>query len=111
MADTNTPETYVGRDITPDEPEWYVDLSAKLDKNVYDAWGLTFGQFDDDEAMEVAVGTKEGWVAIFDGETEELQWKIDMDNSDNTDSLCYSPIAADLNGNEIDESNCPTAAN
>ena len=103
VADTNTPETYVGRDITPDEPEWYVDISSRLDKNVYDAWGLTFGQFDDDEAVEVAVGTKQGWVAIFDGETEELQWKMDMDNSDNTDSLCYSLIAADLNGNEIDE--------
>ena len=103
VADTKTPEIYVGRDITPDEPEWYVDLSSRLDKNINDVWGLTFGQFDDDEAVEVAVGTKQGWVAIFDGETEELQWKMDMDNSDNTDSLCYSLIAADLNGNEIDE--------
>ena len=79
-----------GRDVTPDEAEWYMDISAKVEKGVADAWGVTFGQFDEDEAMEVAVGTKEGWVAIFDGETEEMQWKIDMDNNDGADSLCYS---------------------
>ena len=103
VVDTNTPEIYVGRDITPDEAEWYMDISAKVEKGVADAWGVTFGQFDEDEAMEVAVGTKEGWVAIFDGETEEMQWKKDMDNNDGTDSLCYSLIAADLDGDNIDE--------
>ena len=103
VVDTNTPEEYVGRDITPDEAEWYMDISAKVEKGVADAWGITFGQFDEDEAVEVAVGTKEGWVAIFDGETEELQWKKDMDNNDGTDSLCYSLIAADLDGDDIDE--------
>ena len=103
VVETNTPEIYVGRDITPDEAEWYVDVSAKVGKGVADAWGVTFGQFDDDEAMEVAVGTKEGWVAIFDGETEEMQWKKDMDNNDEADSLCYSLIAADLDGDDIDE--------
>ena len=103
VVDTNTPEIYVGRDVTPDEAEWYMDISAKVEKGVADAWGITFGQFDEDEAMEVAVGTKEGWVAIFDGETEELQWKKDMDNNDGTDSLCYSLIAADLDGDDIDE--------
>ena len=103
VVETNTPEIYVGRDITPDEAEWYVDVSAKVGKGVADAWGVTFGQFDDDEAMEVAVGTKEGWVAIFDGETEEMQWKKDMDSNDEADSLCYSLIAADLDGDDIDE--------
>ena len=103
VVETNTPEIYVGRDITPDEAEWYVDVSAKVGKGVADAWGITFGQFDDDEAMEVAVGTKEGWVAIFDGETEEMQWKKDMDGNDEADSLCYSLIAADLDGDDIDE--------
>jgi len=103
VVETNTPEIYVGRDITPDEAEWYVDISAKVGKGVADAWGVTFGQFDDDEAMEVAVGTKEGWVAIFDGETEEMQWKKDMDGNDEADSLCYSLIAADLDGDDIDE--------
>jgi len=103
VVETNTPELYVGRDITPDEAEWYVDVSAKVGKGVADAWGITFGQFDEDEAMEVAVGTKEGWVAIFDGETEEMQWKKDMDGNDEADSLCYSLIAADLDGDDIDE--------
>jgi len=103
VVETDTPEIYVGRDITPDEAEWYMDISAKVEKGVADAWGVTFGQFDEDEAMEVAVGTKEGWVAIFDGETEEMQWKKDMDNNDGTDSLCYSLIAADLDGDDIDE--------
>ncbi len=103
VVETNTPEIYVGRDITPDEAEWYVDVSAKVGKGVADAWGITFGQFDDDEAMEVAVGTKEGWIAIFDGETEEMQWKKDMDGNDEADSLCYSLIAADLDGDDIDE--------
>ena len=103
VVETDTPEIYVGRDITPDEAEWYVDISAKVEKGVADAWGITFGQFDEDEAMEVAVGTKEGWVAIFDGETQEMQWKKDMDNNDGTDSLCYSLIAADLDGDNIDE--------
>ena len=103
VVDANTPEIYVGRDITPDEAEWYMDISAKVEKGVADAWGVTFGQFDEDEAMEVAVGTKEGWVAIFDGETQEMQWKKDMDNNDGADSLCYSLIAADLDGDDIDE--------
>ena len=103
VADTNTPEIYIGRDITPDEAEWYLDISAKVGKGVADAWGVTFGQFDDDEAIEVAVGTKEGWVAIFDGETEEMQWSKDMDDNDQADSLCYSLIAADLDGDDIDE--------
>ena len=103
VVETDTPEIYVGRDITPDEAEWYVDISAKVEKGVADAWGITFGQFDEDEAMEVAVGTKEGWVAIFDGETQEMQWKKDMDNNDGADSLCYSLIAADLDGDNIDE--------
>ena len=103
VADTNTPEIYIGRDITPDEAEWYLDVSAKVGKGVADAWGVTFGQFDDDEAIEVAVGTKEGWVAIFDGETEEMQWSKDMDDNDQADSLCYSLIAADLDGDDIDE--------
>ena len=53
--------------------------------------------------MEVAIGSKQGWVAIFDGETEEMQWKMDMDGNNAADSLCYSMIAADLNGNGIDE--------
>ena len=103
VVETDTPEIYVGRDITPDEAEWYLDISAKVEKGVADAWGVTFGQFDEDDAMEVAVGTKEGWVAIFDGETQEMQWKKDMDNNDGADSLCYSLIAADLDGNGIDE--------
>ena len=103
VADTNTPEIYIGRDITPDEAEWYLDISAKVGKGVADAWGVTFGQFDGDEAIEVAVGTKEGWVAIFDGETEEMQWSKDMDDNDQADSLCYSLIAADLDGDDIDE--------
>ena len=103
VAETNTPEIYVGRDITPDEAEWYVDVSAKVGKSVADAWGVTFGQFDDDDAVEVAVGTKQGWIAIFDGETEEMQWSKDMDANDQADSLCYSLIAADLDGDEIDE--------
>ena len=103
VVETNTPEIYVGRDITPDEAEWYVDVSAKVGKGVADAWGVTFGQFDDDDAVEVAVGTKEGWVAIFDGETEEMQWSKDMDSNDQADSLCYSLIAADLDGDDIDE--------
>ena len=103
VVETNTPEIYVGRDITPDETEWYVDVGAKVGKNVNDAWGVTFGQFDEDEAMEVAVGSKQGWIAIFDGETEEMQWKKDMDGSDSTDSLCYSLITADLDGDDIDE--------
>ena len=30
VVETNTPEIYVGRDITPDEAEWYVDVSACL---------------------------------------------------------------------------------
>ena len=103
VVETNTPEIYVGRDITPDETEWYVDVGAKVGGNVNDAWGVTFGQFDEDEAMEVAVGSKQGWIAIFDGETEEMQWKKDMDGSDSTDSLCYSLISADLDGDDIDE--------
>ena len=66
-------------------------------------WGLTFGQYDDDEATEVAVGSKQGWVAVFDGETEEMQWKYDMDGSSGADSLCYSLHSADLDGSGIDE--------
>ncbi|MDP7666165.1 MAG: PKD domain-containing protein [Candidatus Poseidoniia archaeon] len=104
VVDTNTPEIYVGRDITGDEAEWYMDVGAKTGGNTLEnTWGLTFGQFDDDEAMEVAIGSKQGWVAIFDGETEEMQWKMDMDGNNAADSLCYSMIAADLNGNGIDE--------
>ena len=104
VVDTKTPEIYVGRDITSDEAEWYMDVGAKTAGNtIENVWGLTFGQFDDDEAMEVAIGSKQGWVAIFDGETEEMQWKWDMDGNNAADSLCYSMIAADLNGNGIDE--------
>lgn len=32
-----------------------------------------------------------------------MQWKMDMDGSSGSDSLCYSMISADLNGNGIDE--------
>ena len=104
VVDTETPETYVGRDMTPDEAEWYVDIGAKVGGNTLEnTWGLTFGQFDDDEAMEVAVGSKQGWIAVFDGETEELQWKYDMDGSSGADSLVYSLLSADLDGNGIDE--------
>ena len=104
VVDTETPEIYVGRDITSDEAEWYMDVGAKTGGGTLEnTWGLTFGQFDDDEAMEVAIGSKQGWVAIFDGETEEMQWKMDMDGSSGSDSLCYSMISADLNGNGIDE--------
>ena len=104
VVDTETPETYVGRDMTPDEAEWYVDIGAKIGGNTLEnTWGLTFGQFDDDEAMEVAVGSKQGWIAVFDGETEELQWKYDMDGSSGADSLVYSLLSADLDGNGIDE--------
>jgi len=104
VVETETPEKYVGRDITSDEAEWYMDVGAKTAGNtVENVWGLTFGQFDSDAAIEVAVGSKQGWVGVFDGQTEELQWKYDMDQSSNTDSLCYSLIAADLNGNDIDE--------
>ena len=103
VVDAISPEIYVGRDVTPDEAEWYMDVGAKVGKSVADAWGVTFGQFDEDAAMEVAIGTKEGWLAIFDGETEEMQWKIDMDGNDESDSLCYSLITADLDGDDIDE--------
>ena len=104
VVDTDKPEIYVGRDITYDEAEWYVDLGAKTSGgNLENTWGLTFGQFDDDEATEVAVGSKQGWVAVFDGQTEEMQWKYDMDGSSGADSLCYSLHAADLDGNGIDE--------
>jgi len=104
VVDTETPEIYVGRDITSDEAEWYMDVGAKTGGSTLEnTWGLTFGQFDDDEAMEVAIGSKQGWVAIFDGETQEMQWKMDMDGSSGSDSLCYSMISADLNGNGIDE--------
>ena len=104
VVDTETPETYVGRDMTPDEAEWYVDVGAKIGGNTLEnTWGLTFGQFDDDEAIEVAVGSKQGWIAVFDGETEELQWKYDMDGSSGADSLVYSLLSADLDGNGIDE--------
>jgi len=104
VVDTETPEKFIGRDITNDEAEWYMDVGAQTSGgNLENTWGLTFGQFDEDDALEVAVGSKQGWVAIFDGQTEELQWKIDMDGSSNEDSLCYSMISADLNGNGIDE--------
>ena len=104
VVDTKSPEIYVGRDITSDEAEWYMDVGAKTGGGTLEnTWGLTFGQFDDDEATEVAIGSKQGWVAVFDGETEELQWKFDMDGSSGADSLCYSMISADLNGNDIDE--------
>ncbi len=104
VVDTNKPEIYVGRDITYDEAEWYVDVGAKTSGSTLEnTWGLTFGQFDEDEATEVAVGSKQGWIAVFDGETEELQWKYDMDGSSGADSLCYSLIAADLDGDDIDE--------
>ena len=104
VVDTDKPEIYVGRDITYDEAEWYVDVGAKTGGSTLEnTWGLTFGQFDEDEALEVAVGSKQGWIAVFDGETEELQWKYDMDGSSGADSLCYSLISADLDGNDIDE--------
>ena len=104
VVDTDKPEIYVGRDITYDEAEWYVDVGAKTSGSTLEnTWGLTFGQFDEDEATEVAVGSKQGWIAVFDGETEELQWKYDMDGSSGADSLCYSLISADLDGNDIDE--------
>ena len=104
VVETETPEKYVMRDITRDEAEWYVDVGVEVGiGNVEDLWGVTFGQFDTDDAMEVAVGSKQGWVAIFDGETEEIQWKYDMDNDINEFSLCYSLIAADLDGDSIDE--------
>ena len=104
VVDTETPEIYVGRDMTYDEAEWYVDVGAKTGGGTLEnTWGLTFGQFDDDEAMEVAVGSKQGWIAVFDGETEELQWKYDMDGSSGSDSLCYSLLSADLDGDDIDE--------
>ena len=104
VVDTKTPEIYVGRDVTSDEAEWYMDVGSKTSGGTLEnTWGLTFGQFDDDEAIEVAVGSKEGWVGVFDGVTQELQWKYDMDGSSGADSLCYSMISADLNGNDIDE--------
>ena len=104
VVDTKTPEIYVGRDVTSDEAEWYMDVGAKTSGGTLEnTWGLTFGQFDDDEAIEVAVGSKEGWVGVFDGVTQDLQWKYDMDGSSGADSLCYSMISADLNGNDIDE--------
>ena len=104
VVDTDKPEIYVGRDVTYDEAEWYVDVGAKTGGSTLEnTWGLTFGQFDDDEALEVAVGSKQGWIAVFDGETEELQWKYDMDGSSGADSLCYSLISADLDGDDIDE--------
>ena len=104
VVDTETPEIYVGRDVTFDEAEWYVDLGAQTSGGTLEnTWGLTFGQFDEDEAMEVAVGSKQGWIAVFDGETEELQWKYDMDGSSGADSLCYSLLSADLDGDDIDE--------
>ena len=110
-VDTDKPEIYVGRDITYDEAEWYVDVGAKVGAGTLEnTWGLTFGQFDDDEATEVAVGSKQGWVAIFDGETEEMQWKYDMDGSSGADSLCYSLHSADLDGNGIDELIVPQQA-
>ncbi|OIR16494.1 MAG: hypothetical protein BEU04_04910 [Marine Group III euryarchaeote CG-Bathy1] len=104
VVDTDKPEIYVGRDITYDEAEWYVDVGAQTGGSTLEnTWGLTFGQFDEDEATEVAVGSKQGWIAVFDGETEELQWKYDMDGSSGADSLCYSLISADLDGDDIDE--------
>ena len=105
VVDADTPEIYVGRDITFDEAEWYLDLSGSsaFNKNTENVWGVAMGQFDSDDALEIAVGSKQGWVGIFDGETEELQWKKDMDGNDNTDSLVYGMLAADLNGNGIDE--------
>ena len=104
VVDTDKPEIYVGRDVTYDEAEWYVDVGAKVNAGTLEnTWGLTFGQFDDDEATEVAVGSKQGWIAVFDGETEEMQWKYDMDGSSGADSLCYSLHSADLDGSGIDE--------
>ena len=59
VVDTKTPEIYVGRDVTSDEAEWYMDVGAKTSGGTLEnTWGLTFGQFDDDEAIEVAVGVK-----------------------------------------------------
>lgn len=104
VVDAETPEKYSNRDITRSEAEWYVDVGSAIGVGTLeDLWGVTFGQFDDDDAMEVAVGSKQGWVAIFDGETEDMQWKYDMDNNINDFSLCYSLIAADLDGDNIDE--------
>ena len=106
VADAISPETQNSdRELKNYEAEWYVELDdyATGEGNIEVAWGLTFGQFDTDEAIEVAVGTKQGLVLVFDGQTEELQWKIDVDGSSEENSLCYGLMSADLNGNDIDE--------
>ena len=104
VVDADTPETDVGRDVEPEEAEWYVDLTELFGSNNENVWGLTMGNLDADENMEVAVGTKQGWVGVFDGASGELQWKLDIqDDSHHQDGWCYGLLAVDLDGNGIDE--------
>ena len=104
VVDAITPEIYVGRDITFDEAEWYRDLRPDFNnQQIENVWGVAMGQFDSDPALEIAVSTKQGWIGVFDGETEELQWKKDMRDGSDLDSLCYGLLAADLDENGIDE--------
>ena len=38
-------------------------------------WGLTAGQFDDDEAVEIIIGDGDGFVRAVDGKTKKEEWK------------------------------------
>ena len=83
-----------------DEAEWCKELTNYLgSEGQEDVWGMVIADLDTDDALEVAVGTKQGWVGVFDGETEALQWKKDMDGDSGLSGMSYGLLAADLDGN------------
>ena len=63
VVDAETPEIYEDHEIFPDEAEWNLDLQEDFNnEQIENAWGITIGQLDSDPALEIAVGTKQGWV-------------------------------------------------
>ena len=103
VVDAVTPEIYEDKEVFPDEAEWNRDLQEDFNnQQIENVWGITMGQLDSDPALEIAVGTKQGWVGVFDGQTGDRQWRYKF-GGESLDGYCYGLLAADLDGSGIDE--------
>ena len=104
VVDAVTPESWSQEDheIFPDEAEWNLDLQEDFNnEQIENVWGVVIGQLDSDPALEIAVSTKQGWVGVFDGQTGDREGRYKFGGS--LDGYCYGLLAADLDGNGIDE--------
>ncbi len=61
-------------------------------------WGLTYGQFDDDPALEIIIGDGDGEVRCLDGITKEEEW-----HSVTLDRDAHGLLLHDLDGDGTNE--------